>query len=97
VSRWRYDQCDDARDLSGDDFTEIEPVDVVLDPISGDYSARSLGALRTGGTLVALTPFGAEIPGAAARLGVRAEVMLVEADHEGMTTLASLVTAASWS
>jgi NADPH:quinone reductase-like Zn-dependent oxidoreductase len=27
----------------------------------------------------------------AARLGIRAELMLVEADHEGMTAIASLV------
>jgi NADPH:quinone reductase-like Zn-dependent oxidoreductase len=86
--------ADELIDYTATDFTDqLTPVDVVLDPISGDYSARSLGVLRTGGTLVSLLPFGPEIPAQAAGLGVRAEVMLVEADHQGMTTLGSLVTA----
>ncbi len=68
-------------------------IDVVLDPISGDYSARSLRTLRPGGMLVSLLPFAPDIPEQAARLGVRAQVMLVEADHGGMTAIADLVTA----
>lgn len=86
--------ADELIDYTATDFTDqLKPVDVVLDPVSGDYSARSLSVLRTGGTLVSLLPFGPEIPAAAARRGVRAQVMLVEADHQGMTTLGSLVTA----
>lgn len=85
--------ADELIDYTTTDFTAIEPVDVVLDPIAGEYSARSLSVLRPGGTLVSLLPFGEEIPAEAARGGVRAEVMLVEADHQGMTTLGALVTA----
>jgi NADPH:quinone reductase-like Zn-dependent oxidoreductase len=87
--------ADELIDYTTTDFADgLAPVDVVLDPVSGDYSARSLRVLRPGGTLVSLLPFGAQIPAEAAGLGVRAAVMLVEADHQGMTALASLVTAA---
>jgi NADPH:quinone reductase-like Zn-dependent oxidoreductase len=66
-------------------------IDVVLDTITGDYSARSLRTLRPGGILVSLLPFAEQIPAEAERLGVRAEVMLVEYDHQGMTAIADLV------
>jgi NADPH:quinone reductase-like Zn-dependent oxidoreductase len=85
--------ADELIDYTTTDLTAIEPVDVVLDPVSGDYSARSLSVLLPGGTLVSLLPFGEEIPAEAGRCGVRAELMLVEADHQGMTSLAALVTA----
>ena len=87
--------ADELIDYTTTDFADgLAPVDVVLDAVSGDYSARSLSVLRPGGTLVSLLPFGEQIPAEAARLGVRAAVMLVEADHQGMTALASLVAAA---
>lgn len=86
--------ADELVDYTTTDFTAaVDDVDVVLDPISGEYSARSLSVLRPGGTLVSLLPFSEEIPAEAARRGVRAELMLVEADHQGMTSLAALVTA----
>jgi len=85
--------ADEVIDYTATDFTAAAPdIDVVLDPISGDYSARSLRVLRNGGILVSLLPFAPEIPDEAARLGVRAEVMLVEYDHQGMTVIADLVT-----
>jgi len=84
--------ADELIDYTTTDFTSVvDNVDVVLDTVSGDYSARSLTVLRPGGILVSLLPFGEEIPAEAARRGVRAELMLVEADHQGMTTLAALV------
>jgi len=70
----------------------VSGVDVVLDTITGDYTARSLRTLRRGGILVSLLPFAPETPAEAERLGVRAEVMLVEYDHQGMTAIADLVT-----
>ncbi|MGH3281319.1 MAG: NADP-dependent oxidoreductase [Trebonia sp.] len=86
--------ADELIDYTTTDFTvAVNNVDVVLDPISGEYSARSLSVLNPGGTLVSLLPFGEEIPAEAARRGVRAELMLVEADHQGMTSLGALVTA----
>jgi len=80
-------------DYTATDFTAAtSDIDVVLDPITGDYSARSLRVLRTGGILVSLLPFAPDTPDEAARIGVRAEVMLVEYDHQGMTVIADLVT-----
>jgi NADPH:quinone reductase-like Zn-dependent oxidoreductase len=84
--------ADEVIDYTATDFTAASDIDVVLDPIAGDYSARSLRVLRMGGILVSLLPFAPEIPAEAAGLGVRAEVMLVEYDHQGMTVIADLVT-----
>jgi NADPH:quinone reductase-like Zn-dependent oxidoreductase len=85
--------ADEVIDYTATDFTaSASDIDVVLDPISGDYSARSLRVLRRGGILVSLLPFAQEIPGEAAGLGVRAQVMLVEHDRRGMTEIANLAT-----
>ena len=64
--------------------------DVVLDAVGG-YGARSLPLLRPGGVFVTNGPGGGDLAAEAARLGVRAESLLVEADHAGMTALAGLV------
>ena len=85
--------ADEMIDYRTTDFAEaVSDVDVVLDSITGDYSARSLRTLRPGGILVSLLPFGSEVPAEAERLGVRTELMLVEHDHAGMTEIAGLVT-----
>lgn len=85
--------ADELIDYHETDFAEaVRDVDVVLDAVSGDYPARSLRTLRPGGVLISLLPFPAEVRTEAARLGVRAEAMLVEADHAGMTAIAGLVT-----
>jgi NADPH:quinone reductase-like Zn-dependent oxidoreductase len=84
--------ADEMIDYQTTDFeTAVSDVDVVLDTISGDYPTRSLRTLRPGGLLVALLPFPPEIAEEASRLGVRAEIMLVEHDHAGMTAIADLV------
>jgi NADPH:quinone reductase-like Zn-dependent oxidoreductase len=75
----------------GADATAVSEVDVVLDTVGGDYPARSLRTLRTGGRLVSLLPFPPEVAEEAARLGVRAQVMLVEHDHGGLSAIADLV------
>lgn len=86
--------ADEVIDYTVTDFTEAaSDIDVVLDPISGDYSARSLRVLRPGGLLVSLLPFAPEIPAQAAEAGLRAELMLVEHDHAGMNAIAGLVEA----
>jgi NADPH:quinone reductase-like Zn-dependent oxidoreductase len=86
--------ADEVIDYTVTDFTEAATdIDVVLDPISGDYSARSLRVLRPGGLLVSILPFAPEIPARAAEAGVRAELMLVEHDHAGMNAIAGLVEA----
>jgi len=85
--------ADDMIDYHAADFAEaVSDVDAVLDTVGGDYPARSLNTLREGGVLVSLLPFPPEVATEAARKGVRAQVMLVEADHAGMTAIADLVT-----
>ena len=86
--------ADELIDYTETDFaTAATDVDVVLNTIGGgDYPARSLSTLRPGGMLVSLLPFPPEVAEQADRLGVRAELMLVEHDHAGMTAIADLVT-----
>jgi NADPH:quinone reductase-like Zn-dependent oxidoreductase len=85
--------ADELVDYNTTDFASVvSDVDVVLDTVGGDYPARSLRTLRRGGVLVDLLPFPPEVAAEAARLGIRAEVMLVEADHGGMAAIADLVT-----
>jgi NADPH:quinone reductase-like Zn-dependent oxidoreductase len=85
--------ADEMIDYHATDFEAVvSDVDVVLDTVGGDYAARSVRTLREGGVLVSLLPFPPEVAAGAARTGVRAQVMLVEADHAGMTAIAGLVT-----
>jgi NADPH:quinone reductase-like Zn-dependent oxidoreductase len=86
--------ADEVIDYRSEDFESVvSGVDVVLDPVGGDYPARSLRALRPGGTLASLQPLPIAVLSAAAALDIRAAAMLVEADHAGMAALADLVTA----
>lgn len=86
--------ADEMIDYRATDFaTAVSDVDVVLDTVaSGDYPSRSLRTLRNGGLHISLLPFGPEVAEEATRYGVRAQVMLVEHDHAGMTAIADLVT-----
>lgn len=84
--------ADELIDYQAVDFAAAATdVDVALDTVGGDYPARSLRTLRPGGILVSLLPFPAEVAAEAERMGARAQVMLVEADHGGMTAIADLV------
>ncbi|AHH95025.1 dehydrogenase [Kutzneria albida DSM 43870] len=85
--------ADELVDYREVDFAEVvREVDVVLDAIGGEYSTRSLRTLRPGGVLVTIKARGQQAFAAEAdRLGVRAETLLVEADHAGMTALADLI------
>jgi NADPH:quinone reductase-like Zn-dependent oxidoreductase len=70
----------------------VRDADVVLDTIGGDTSVASLRTLRPGGILVSILPVGsAELYDEAARRGVRAVRMLVDADRAGMRAVAGLV------
>ncbi|MET9627597.1 NADP-dependent oxidoreductase [Lentzea sp. NPDC006480] len=48
--------ADELIDYRHEDFTSIEPVDVVLDTIGGDYAERSAKVLKPGGVLVSIIP-----------------------------------------
>lgn len=84
---------DEPIDYREQDFAEVvSGVDVVLDTIGGDYQLRSLRTLRPGGTMVSTVPAAAEgLFDEAQRLGVRAELILVESDQAGMVAVADLV------
>jgi NADPH:quinone reductase-like Zn-dependent oxidoreductase len=67
-------------------------LDVVLDPIGGEYGPRSLSTLRPGGILVSLaSPAEAYLADEARRQGRRAGFLLVQPDHAGLRSLADLV------
>ncbi|MFD9406468.1 NADP-dependent oxidoreductase [Streptomyces sp. NPDC059989] len=87
--------ADELVDYTEADFeTAIEPVDVVVDAIGGDYGPRSLRTLRPGGILVALaSPAETYLADEARPLGLRAAFMAVEADHAGMKEIAALAEA----
>ncbi|MEV5505752.1 NADP-dependent oxidoreductase [Streptomyces orinoci] len=85
--------ADELIDYRSQDFTEIEPVDVVLDALGGETADRSLEVLKPGGQLVSIAvlamPEG--LAERAAARGVRSRPMIVEADQEGMRAIADLV------
>jgi NADPH:quinone reductase-like Zn-dependent oxidoreductase len=93
------DHHDLLRDLGADELIDyrdtdfaaaVTGADLVLETVGGAYPARSLRTLRDGGALISLRPFPAEVATEAAQRGIRAQVLLVEADHGGMTALAEL-------
>lgn len=87
--------ADEAVDYRTQDFTELAPVDVVLDTMGGETATRSLDVLRPGGQLVtiALTSLPADLPEQAAARGVKLHPLLVEADQQGMGAIRDLVAA----
>lgn len=87
--------ADEMIDYRAADFADVvSDLDVVLDTRGGDVSIRSLRTVRPGGVVVTIVPRGQEeFLAEAALQGVRAKVMLVEADHAGMRAVADLVEA----
>ncbi|MCA1655624.1 MAG: NADP-dependent oxidoreductase [Pseudonocardiaceae bacterium] len=72
--------ADEVIDYTKEDFTAATgDLDVVVDPIGGDYTPRSASLLRPGGTLVTLSD------------PAEPHFLLVEPDHAGMLALADLV------
>jgi NADPH:quinone reductase-like Zn-dependent oxidoreductase len=85
--------ADELIDYNTADFATVaKDVDVVLDSVGGECPARSLRTLRQGGILISLLPLPAEVAAQATRQGIRAQVMLAEADRAGMLAVADLVT-----
>jgi NADPH:quinone reductase-like Zn-dependent oxidoreductase len=88
--------ADELVDYRTTDFAAtVRDVDVVLDPIAGDYAMRSLATLRPGGVLVPLLyPFDPEVGARARELGIRTPgFTLVEPDRGGLLALTELVEA----
>ena len=87
--------ADEAIDYRTVDFANVvRDVDIVLDTIGGDYQLRSLRTLRPGGVMVSTIPRAADgLCEETQRLGVHAELILVEADRTGMQAIADLAAA----
>ncbi|MFF2040994.1 NADP-dependent oxidoreductase [Kitasatospora sp. NPDC058170] len=87
--------ADELVDYRTEDFTAIDPVDLVLDTLGGETAIRSLDTLKPGGRLVtiALGSLPADLAARGDALGVQAYPLLVEADQAGMQAVADLVTA----
>lgn len=88
--------ADELIDYTTQDFSAtLRDVDAVIDTIGGDYTARSLRTLRSGGILISLLLMDPAFPAALAlarELGVRATRLLVEPDNAGMQAIAALIT-----
>lgn len=70
----------------------IHDIDIVIDTIGGTTAARSLGAVRRGGSIVSLALNTTSHLGEAAReAGVAHHLMLVEDDHHSMKELSHLL------
>ncbi|WP_067815198.1 NADP-dependent oxidoreductase [Nocardia inohanensis] len=87
--------ADEVIDYRAVDFAEIvSDIDVVIDPIDSEHALRSARTLRPGGIVVSLRAnMTADLKAEAEKLGVRIEIMLVEADHTGMSALAAMAAA----
>ena len=87
--------ADELIDYRNEDFTAIDPVDLVLDTLGGETAVRSLEVLKPGGQLVsiAVRNIPEDLAERAAARGARTRVLLVEADQEGMRAIAGLVAA----
>lgn len=83
--------ADELIDYRTDDFTEIEPVDVVFDLVGGEYGERSAKVVKPGGVLV--TAIGGN-PGfteeRAAELGIRFHVVSVRPSAADLAQVAGL-------
>ncbi|MFF3243756.1 NADP-dependent oxidoreductase [Streptomyces sp. NPDC002870] len=85
---------DQPVDYRTQDFTEVGPVDVVLDLVGGDYGERSARIVTPGGMLVSAHPQDTGItPDRIAELGIRHAVTIVSPSAPDLTQLAALVKA----
>ncbi len=85
--------ADEVIDYTAVDFVSaVSDVDVVIDPIAGDYQERSLSVLRDGGTLITLSAReSAALAAAAAVRSVRSGFMVVEPDRRALLAVTELV------
>ncbi|MEU0156553.1 NADP-dependent oxidoreductase [Micromonospora fulviviridis] len=86
--------ADEVIDYRTADFAEVlarDPVDLVFDPITADYSVRSLRVLKNGGVLVSTLPVNESATAEAQRRGISTDFFLVEPDRLALTALTELV------
>jgi NADPH:quinone reductase-like Zn-dependent oxidoreductase len=85
--------ADELIDYRAVDFTTaVGDLDVVFDPVGGDYGERSLRVLRPGGALVsAVDRTNAELAARAEAAGMRFAGVAVDPDHAALERLADLV------
>ena len=81
--------ADQALDYSGRFEDHVRDVDVVVDPVGGDITARSWPLLRSGGTLVAIAE--EPDPSHAGRADVRGVYFVVRPDGGQLRELGSLI------
>jgi NADPH:quinone reductase-like Zn-dependent oxidoreductase len=82
-------RADRALDYSGRFEDHVRDVDVVIDPVGGNTTARSWPVLRSGGTLVAIAE--EPDPSHAGRADVRGVYFVVRPDAGQLRELASLI------
>lgn len=90
--------ADELIDHTADDFSKSQVVDVVLDPISGDYGPRSLDILEPGGSLIDIVGHGpdrTEVRRKVAELGVRFDEFYVVPSGTDLAEIATLADAGS--
>ncbi|GAA3081660.1 hypothetical protein GCM10020000_79490 [Streptomyces olivoverticillatus] len=85
--------ADEVIDYTVVDFASVvSDVDVVIDPIAGDYQERSLSVLRDGGTLITIPARETEaLASAAAARSIRSGFMVVEPDRRALLAITELV------
>lgn len=84
--------ADEVIDYRATDFTQaVRDLDLALDLVGRDYTARTLEILRPGGTLVTISRTNAELSARAESTGRRFVGFAVEPDYVGLERLASLV------
>jgi NADPH:quinone reductase-like Zn-dependent oxidoreductase len=79
-------------DYTTEDFTDIEPVDVALDPLGGDTTIRSLRTVRAGGVLALFVgEFDDQVRAEADRRGVRLARISVVPNAEALAAITDLL------
>ena len=79
-------------DYTSEDFTDVEPVDIVLDSLGGDITARSLRTVRGGGTLALfIGDFDDEVRAEADQRGVRLARISVLPNTEALAMITDLL------
>ncbi|WP_414939909.1 NADP-dependent oxidoreductase [Amycolatopsis sp. cmx-11-51] len=90
--------ADELIDYTTSDFAKSLVVDVVLDPISGDYGPRSLDTLKPGGSLIDIVGHGPDrtlVRRKAGELGLRFAEFYVSASGADLAEIAVLADAGS--